>query len=77
MHMCNYCHTPFSPRPQVKNPKACPKGDCQKARQRGNEKHWRERNKVHYPKDYYELQRCKRAQAISEWYALDLTCKTA
>ncbi|MBF0360978.1 MAG: hypothetical protein HQK49_08200 [Oligoflexia bacterium] len=66
MHKCKYCNTSYYPRPQVKNPQACNKEECQRARQRDNEKHWREQNKTHYSKDYFEIQKDKRKKTITE-----------
>ena len=40
MSTCKFCNTSFSARPQVKNPQACSKKECQKLRQRKNEKDW-------------------------------------
>lgn len=65
MHSCNYCHTSYEPRPQVKKPRACDKEECQLARQRDNEKSWRERNKAYYGKEYYEQQRIERDNSIT------------
>jgi hypothetical protein len=69
MHECNYCSTIYEPRSQVKNPKACNKKECQRARQRDNERDWREKNKAHYEKDYFEQQRAKRDSIIKDTVA--------
>jgi len=64
MCTCNYCLNLYNPRPQVKNQKACQKESCQIARQRDNEREWRERNKIHYGKDYQEQKRDERDNAV-------------
>lgn len=57
MHCCEFCHTLFTSRPQTKNPRACNKDCCQKARQKANEREWRDRNKDYYDKqDHYTYQ---------------------
>ena len=74
MHECKYCFTIYEPRPQVKNPQACKKEECQRARQRDNEKAWRERNKAHYEKDYFEQQRAERDGLIQAMVANVVRC---
>ena len=74
MHKCDYCNTIYQPRPQVKNPKACPKVKCQKLRQRSNEKSWKLNNKAFYGKDYYEAQKEKRSKVISEKVNETISC---
>ena len=66
MCTCEYCSTLFDSRPQVKNPRACNKKSCQKARQRDNEKEWRERHSDSYDNEYHEHQRDVRANVISK-----------
>ena len=34
MQICEFCHTEFIPRPQIKKPRACSHSACQKKRQR-------------------------------------------
>ena len=55
MCTCEFCHSEFRPRPQVKNPRACP--GCQKTRQRSNENDWRKRNPKYSDPVYHKLQR--------------------
>ena len=74
MHECKYCSTIYEPRPQVKNPQACGKEECQKARQRDNENAWREKNKAHYGKDYFEQQRAERDGLIQAVVADVVRC---
>ncbi|MBF0299800.1 MAG: hypothetical protein HQK51_13830 [Oligoflexia bacterium] len=66
MCTCKYCNILYAPRPQVKNPQACDRNECQLARQKDNEKTWRERNKAHYGKDYHEQMRGERDNIIQE-----------
>ena len=63
---CKYCNTLYGPRPQVKNPRACDKESCQMARQRDNEKEWREQHRKNYDKEYQEQQRVVRDDAIND-----------
>lgn len=55
MCICEFCHTEYTPRPQVKKPRACP--GCQKQRQRDNEYCWRKLNPRYASAQYHELQR--------------------
>lgn len=67
MHKCEFCHTEFNPRPQVKSPRACPA--CQGVRQRDNEYNWRKRNPKYSSAEYHELrrnQRNEKLQAIAQ-----------
>lgn len=62
MRNCEFCHTEFYPRPQVKKPRACP--CCQVQRQRSNEKDWRNRNPKYSMAMYHEIMRRKRERKI-------------
>ena len=53
MVTCKFCGTEYSPRPQVKNPKACKKQSCQTLRQRSNEREWRSKNYFRFDGRYY------------------------
>ena len=64
MHICEFCNNQYTPRKQVKNPRACNKDECQKARQRDNENAWKKRHFDQYDKEYYEIQRDKRFREI-------------
>jgi hypothetical protein len=64
MHCCNYCSAIFFPRPQVKQPKACPK--CQAKRQRENEKAWRIKNKDRFGAVYAKTQKELRKERLLE-----------
>ena len=66
MHKCEFCHIEFSPRPQVKNPRACKLDQCQTQRQRSNEKAWKLKHSSEYDKEYHEIQRDKRLKAIEK-----------
>jgi len=71
MHLCRceFCHTEYRPRPQVKNPRACNNHLCQKKRQLANEREWRERHKDLADKEYHRVrreQRRRKLQAISD-----------
>ena len=60
MVKCGFCHTEFTPRPQVKRPRAC--SSCQKRRQRENEKAWKQRNLGLYDGKYHRRQRDDRTK---------------
>ena len=62
MCTCEFCNTEFEPRPQVKNPRAC--SNCQNARQRANEKEWRNRHLGLYDGKYHQVKRESRNAAI-------------
>ena len=69
MKNCEFCSRAFSPRPQVKNPRACNAPVCQAARQRSNEKDWHSRQAEVYDADYHRLKRVgrgRRIQALAE-----------
>lgn len=53
MVTCNFCGIEYSPRPQVKKPKACKKKGCQTLRQRCNEREWRVKNHFRFDGKYY------------------------
>lgn len=63
MCTCEFCHTEFVPRPQVKNARACNNDRCQKLRQAANEREWRE---VHTQLDSKEYHRIRRKQRIEK-----------
>ena len=50
MHICEFCNIQYEPRKQVQNPRACNKNECQKARQRKNEKEWKGQHSDEYVK---------------------------
>lgn len=64
MHTCEFCHTDFKPRPQVKKPRAC--ANCQGKRQRSNEYDWRLRNPQYSCAEYHILMREKRKRWLKE-----------
>ena len=68
MCICKYCNTSYSPRAQVKNPKACNKRECQEKRQRENEKNWHEKHNDLYSKNkkYHQEKRVYRHERINE-----------
>ena len=53
LRTCNFCDTEYSPRPQVKSPRACSKMSCQNQRQRSNEREWRQKNGGKYGSEYF------------------------
>jgi hypothetical protein len=61
---CEFCHTQFYPRPQVKCPRACPA--CQLQRQRDNEKDWRNRNPRYSDPSYHRVCRRERIRVLRE-----------
>jgi hypothetical protein len=66
MHCCEFCYCQFTPRNQVKNPRACFEKGCQKKRQRDNEKTWKQKHLAEYDKEYHEIQRNKRNKEIED-----------
>lgn len=74
MHKCEFCHIQFTPRNQVKNPRACLTENCQKLRQRDNEKSWKQKHLDQYDKEYHEIQREKRTQEIEDILKSLLDC---
>lgn len=62
---CEYCNATFTPREQVKRPRACNNSKCQKMRQRDNEKAWREKNKGLYDKKYYQIKSFERQKNLT------------
>ena len=71
---CEFCNREFTPRPQVKHPRACFESSCQDARQRTNEKDWRNRQDEGGPDSYDSLQRSVRMAGIKEIVAEILKC---
>lgn len=67
MHNCNYCHKPFVPRPQVKFPKACKQLNCQKKRQRDNERAWHARCGGKFDRKYHNNRRKYRKKLIETY----------
>ena len=65
--ICEFCKEKFTPRAQVKNPRACNKRSCQRKRQKINEKEWRERNKGLYDKKYHNIMKQKRKERLLEY----------
>lgn len=68
---CEFCGNEYSPRPQVKNPRACRKRSCQAERQRGNEREWRELNRDRFGAEYFKEWR-KRVHKVKTKFAIDL-----
>lgn len=64
VHQCEFCRASFSPRPQVKRPRACPQPNCQDARQKANEQAWRQRNPGVFDGKYHDLMRKLRTSRI-------------
>lgn len=62
MHTCEFCLTEYVPCPQVKNPRAC--SNCQKLRQRANEKAWRLKNLGLYGGQFHHDQRKERKTEV-------------
>ena len=61
---CEFCPVTFTPRPQVKRPRACP--NCQVVRQRENERAWHGRNRGLYDGKYHRIQRSVRSQQLQD-----------
>ena len=69
MHQCEFCTARYQARSQVKRPRAC--ADCQKNRQRANEKAWHIKNKAQFNPRYFQIQkilRFKQLKKISQEY---------
>jgi hypothetical protein len=64
MHQCEFCPNLFSPRPQVKRPRAC--SNCQFLRQQENEKTWHSKNKEKHDALYHRVQKGLRVETLSE-----------
>lgn len=71
---CTICNETFTPRPQVKTPKACFKPSCQAARQKANEISWRFRNREDYDGKYHSILRALRAKKLKEIVTRLLEC---
>lgn len=64
MHKCEFCFSNFHARPQVKRPRACP--NCQKKRQRANEKAWHIKHKDQFDQRYHQVQKMIRFKLIKQ-----------
>jgi hypothetical protein len=62
MCICEFCHTEYTPRPQVKKPRACAK--CQPLRQDANEKAWKDKNVGLYNGEYHRVRRSGRTRKL-------------
>ena len=71
MHCCEFCHTHFSCRPQVKNPRAC--SNCQVERQRTNKREWHEKH-THFNDAYHGIRRKQREQKILKFVSILIEC---
>src|SRR4051812_33789276 len=72
MHMCEFCHTEYKSRPQVKRPRACT--SCQRQRQRTNEKDWRNRNPRYSDPAYHKVCREQRFKKLNEVVTILSSC---
>ena len=64
MHRCIYCECKFNSRVQVKNPIACSNPECQKKRQRDNERYWHEKQRDRFDGLYHQARRKARKAII-------------
>ena len=64
MHRCIYCECEFNSRVQVKNPIACSNSECQKKRQRDNERDWHEKQRARFDGSYHQARRKARKAII-------------
>lgn len=71
---CEFCHTEFEPRAQVKKPRACPNNLCQQSRQRANEKSWREKHTHLSSKEYHRIRRKQRIRKLKNVAESILKC---
>ena len=62
MCICEFCHTEYTPRPQVKKPRACT--ECQELRQAANEKAWKDKNVGLYDGEYHRVRRSGRIRKL-------------
>jgi len=74
VHRCEFCPTEYEPRPQVKNPRACPNAKCQQKRQGTNEKAWRERHTHLSGGEYHRVRRKQRRRKLEAIAVLILKC---
>ena len=65
--ICEFCKEEFTPRPQVKRPRACGRKSCQLKRQLANEKEWRSKNKGLYNKKYHNIMKQQRINKLQEY----------
>lgn len=71
---CEFCSREFSPRPQIKHPRACSAAGCQQKRQRSNETSWLARHRDDYKRSYYEIQKKLRMVVMGEFIKRLLDC---
>ena len=64
MHKCEFCNAMFQARPQVKRPRACQQ--CQKKRQRENEKSWHIKNKSDFDSRYHKTRKIQRTAKLQK-----------
>lgn len=74
MHKCEFCFATFNPRPQVKNPRACNKEDCQMKRQRANEQDWHRQHSYNRDKQYHKIRRQQRKANLLHIIDVILEC---
>ena len=73
-HQSEFCPASFYPRPQVKNPRACERTECQRKRQRSNELAWRARNETSQDAEYHRICRQGRLKRLQEFAAIMSRC---
>lgn len=68
MCSCEFCFNSYEPRAQVNNPRACNRKDCQRKRQRDNEKTWHNQpeNKRTYDNKYHNIMKQKRLEILKK-----------
>jgi len=74
MRNCEFCLIIFHPRPQVKNPRACPDLLCQKKRQRTNEREWRAAHAKDPDPGYHRIRRRQRISLLQKISRSILEC---
>jgi len=62
---CEYCNATYTPREQVKRPRACNNSKCQKMRQADNERAWRSKNQGLYDNKYHQIKSSERHKNLS------------
>jgi hypothetical protein len=72
MHCCEFCSATYQPRPQVKRPRACPQ--CQKQRQRANEKAWHFKHQAKFDPSYFSVKRELRLKEVRKLVEEFLKC---
>jgi hypothetical protein len=74
MCKCEFCNSYFTPRAQVKKPRACQKKECQLKRQRANEKAWKEQQGDRFDAKYHNKKKQKRLSNLRDMAGNVIKC---